>query len=127
MPTNWNLIREVINGTVDACEAVERLEPDLFKGEYEARSDFQADVNVGDFLNRFIPALHDPVHHKKQNRAQEISKQGKGRHTLYYPAFMLFHRRGGLLGKILNFIPEVDQHQPEALLSLDQKGFFQIK
>jgi len=58
MKTNWNLIREVMNGTIDACEAVEKLEPDLFKGEYEARSDYQSDVNVGDFLNRF----HDYPH-----------------------------------------------------------------
>jgi hypothetical protein len=42
-----------MNGTIDACEAVEKLSPDLFAGEYEARSDFQEDVCVGDFLNRF--------------------------------------------------------------------------
>ena len=53
MSTNWKLIREVMNGTIDACEAVEKLNPDLFAGEYEARSDFQDDVCVGDFLNRF--------------------------------------------------------------------------
>jgi hypothetical protein len=53
MPTDWKLIREVINGTIDACEAVEKLDPDLYAGEYEARSDYQADVCVGDFLNRF--------------------------------------------------------------------------
>ena len=53
MATNWDLIREVMNGTIDACEAVEKLNPDLWKGEYEARSDFQEDVCVGDFLNRF--------------------------------------------------------------------------
>ncbi|MFA6109059.1 MAG: hypothetical protein WDA75_09825 [Candidatus Latescibacterota bacterium] len=46
-------MREVMNGTIDACEAVEELDPDLFAGEYEARSEFQDDVCVGDFLNRF--------------------------------------------------------------------------
>jgi hypothetical protein len=51
--TNWELIRKVMNGTIDACEAVEKLNPDLFAGEYEARSDYQDDVCVGDFLNRF--------------------------------------------------------------------------
>ncbi len=53
MATNWQLIREVMNGVIDACEAVEELNPDLFAGEYEARSDYQNDVCVGDFLNRF--------------------------------------------------------------------------
>ena len=53
MATNWQLIREVLNGTIDACEAVEKLSADLFAGEYEARSEFQDDVCVGDFLNRF--------------------------------------------------------------------------
>ena len=53
MATNWQLIREVMNGVIDACEAVEKLNPDLFAGEYEARSDYQNDVCVGDFLNRF--------------------------------------------------------------------------
>lgn len=53
MATNWNLLREVMNSTIDACEAVEKSNPDLFAGEYGARSDFQEDVCVGDFLNRF--------------------------------------------------------------------------
>ena len=53
MATNWSLIRDVMARTIDACEAIEKLGPDLFKGEYEARSDFQDDVCVGDFLNRF--------------------------------------------------------------------------
>ncbi len=53
MATNWKLIREVLNGTIDACEAVENLRPDILAGEYEARSSFQDDVCVGDFLNRF--------------------------------------------------------------------------
>jgi|GEM_PF-4975639 len=53
MATNWKLIREVLNGTIDACEAVEKLRPDIMAGEYEARSSYQDDVCVGDFLNRF--------------------------------------------------------------------------
>lgn len=53
MATNWQLIRTVLNGTIDACEAVEELNPSLFAGEYEARSDYQGDVCVGDFLGRF--------------------------------------------------------------------------
>lgn len=53
MATNWQLIREVLNGTIDACAKIEKLHPDLAKGEYEARPDFQDDVSVGDFLNRF--------------------------------------------------------------------------
>ena len=58
MPTDWNLIREVMNGTIDACQAVEKVGPDVRKGEYEARSDYQSDVNVADFLHRF----HDYPH-----------------------------------------------------------------
>src|SRR4030042_2020401 len=38
---------------IDACEAMETLQPDLYAGEYEARSDYQDDVCVGDFLTRF--------------------------------------------------------------------------
>ena len=53
MATDWKLIREVLNRTIDACEAVEKLNPDLCGEEYEARSDYQEDVSVGDFLNRF--------------------------------------------------------------------------
>ena len=53
MKTDWHLIREVMNQTIDACEAVAALAPDLYAGEYEARSDYQEDVSVGDFLNRF--------------------------------------------------------------------------
>ena len=51
--SDWRLIREVLNGTIDACEALEKMGPDLEAGEYEARSDYQPDVNVGDFLARF--------------------------------------------------------------------------
>ena len=58
MPTDWNLIREVMNGTIDACQAIEKVGPDVRKGEYEARSDYQSDVNVADFLHRF----HDYPH-----------------------------------------------------------------
>ncbi len=53
MATDWQLIRTVMNGVLDACEAMEALAPDLYAGEYEARSDYQDDVCVGDFLNRF--------------------------------------------------------------------------
>ena len=53
MATNWQLIREVLNDTIDACEVLEKLNPDLWKGEYEARSEYQEDVCVGDLLNRF--------------------------------------------------------------------------
>ena len=53
MSTNWQLIREVMNGVIDACEAVEKLSPDPYAGEYDARSDYQDDVCVGDFLTRF--------------------------------------------------------------------------
>ena len=53
MATDWNLIRAVMGGVIDACEAMEALGPDLYAGEHEARSDYQDDVCVGDFLNRF--------------------------------------------------------------------------
>ena len=53
MSTNWKLVREVMNGVIDACEAVEELNPDLYAGEYDARSEYQDDVCVGDFLTRF--------------------------------------------------------------------------
>jgi hypothetical protein len=43
----------VMNGAIDACEAVEKLEADLSAGEYGARSDYQEDVCVVGFLHRF--------------------------------------------------------------------------
>jgi len=52
MATNWALIREAMSGIIDACEALEKLPID--DSEYwSARSDFQADVDVADFLTRF--------------------------------------------------------------------------
>lgn len=42
-----------MNQTIDACEAVEKLAPELYAREYQARSDYQEDVCVGDFLNKF--------------------------------------------------------------------------
>jgi hypothetical protein len=52
MATNWTLIREAMSGVIDACEALEKLPID--DPEYwRARSDFQADVDVADFLTRF--------------------------------------------------------------------------
>jgi hypothetical protein len=52
MATDWQLIRDVLNGVINACEAIDRQRPDLESQEYEARSAYQADVSVGDFLNR---------------------------------------------------------------------------
>jgi hypothetical protein len=52
MATNWALIRSTLNGMIDACEALEKLP--LEDPEYwGARSDFQPDVDVQDFLTRF--------------------------------------------------------------------------
>ena len=52
MPTDWSLIRATLNGMIDACEALENLPID--DPEYwGARSDFQPDVDVLDFLTRF--------------------------------------------------------------------------
>ena len=53
MATDWQLLRNVLNSTIDACEAIEKLAPNLEAGEYAARSSFQDDVSVGDFLERF--------------------------------------------------------------------------
>lgn len=52
MATNWKLIRETLNGMIDACEMLEKQPID--DPEYwDARSEFQADVGVLDFLTRF--------------------------------------------------------------------------
>lgn len=52
MATNWQLIRDTLNGMIDACEALEQLPID--DTEYwGATSNFQPDVNVSDFLGRF--------------------------------------------------------------------------
>ena len=52
MPTDWDLIRATLSSVIDACEALERLPID--DPEYwGARSDFQPDVDVLDFLTRF--------------------------------------------------------------------------
>jgi hypothetical protein len=52
MATNWPLIRETINGMIDVCEAMEKL-PVNDPEYWAARSDFQPDVEVQDFLTRF--------------------------------------------------------------------------
>ena len=52
MATNWQLIRDTLNGMVDACEELEK-QP-IENSEYsDARSEFQPDVGVLDFLTRF--------------------------------------------------------------------------
>jgi hypothetical protein len=51
MPTNWKLIRETLNGMIDACEALEK-QPIENSEYWDARSEFQADVGVLDFLTR---------------------------------------------------------------------------
>jgi len=52
MATHWGLIRETLNGMIDVCEALEKqpIEDPEF---WDARSDFQPDVGVLDFLTRF--------------------------------------------------------------------------
>lgn len=52
MATNWKLIRETINGMIDACEALEK-QPIANPEYWDARSEFQSDVGVLDFLTRF--------------------------------------------------------------------------
>jgi hypothetical protein len=52
MATNWKLIRETMNGMIDACEALEK-QPIEDTAYWRARSDFQPDVEVMDFLSRF--------------------------------------------------------------------------
>ena len=55
MPTNWKLIREIMNETISACEAMDALEiTEKEKDNPEIRwGDFDSGVAVGDFLNRF--------------------------------------------------------------------------
>ena len=52
MATNWKLIRETLNGMIDACEALEK-QPIENPEYWDARSEFQSDVGVLDFLTRF--------------------------------------------------------------------------
>jgi hypothetical protein len=52
MATNWQLIRESLNGMIDACEALEKLPIDD-SDYWAAASNFQPDVNMMDFLDRF--------------------------------------------------------------------------
>lgn len=55
MSTDWNLIREAMNATIDACEKLEKLEvKDSEAGDHRARwGDYENGVAVGDFFNRF--------------------------------------------------------------------------
>ncbi len=52
MATDWQLIRDTMNGIIDACEALEAL-PIEDPEYWDARSEFQPDVGVLDFLTRF--------------------------------------------------------------------------
>ena len=51
MATSWKLIRETLNGMIDACEALEK-QPIENPEYWNARSEFQPDVGVLDFLTR---------------------------------------------------------------------------
>lgn len=51
--TDWKLIRETLNGVIDACEKVEQLHPNISDGEYTAESGKAEDLSVGDLLERF--------------------------------------------------------------------------
>ena len=55
MSTDWNMIREALNATIDACEKLEMLEVnDSEAGDHRARwGDYETGVAVGDFFNRF--------------------------------------------------------------------------
>ena len=86
MPTNWNLIRKVMNETLDACEAMdalnitpeEKCNPDIRWG------DFDTGVAVGDFLNRFqaypegsqgdIVRLHSELDIKNEKVCPELGR-----------------------------------------------------
>lgn len=54
MATEWQLIREVLNATIDACEKLEPLAvTDAEKGDHRARAgDYEDGVAVGDFFSR---------------------------------------------------------------------------
>jgi hypothetical protein len=55
MGTNWQLIRDTLNATIDACEKLEPLNvTDAEKGDPRARvGDYEQGVSIGDFFNRF--------------------------------------------------------------------------
>ena len=55
MATDWEMIRETINATVDACEKLEALGvSDVEMGDHRARAgDYEDGVAVGDFFTRF--------------------------------------------------------------------------
>jgi len=55
MATDWQLIRNTLSATVDACEKLESLAvTDAEKGDHRARvGDYADGVAVGDFFNRF--------------------------------------------------------------------------
>lgn len=55
MTTNWQLIRDTLNATIDACEKLEPLGVTIEeKNDPRARvGDYEEGVAVGDFFNRF--------------------------------------------------------------------------
>lgn len=55
MATDWQLVREVINATIDACEKLEPLGvTDQEQGDHRARwGNYEDGVSVGDFFGRF--------------------------------------------------------------------------
>jgi len=86
MSTNWKLIREVMNETINACEAMDVLEiTKAEKDNPEIRwGDFETGVAVGDFLNRFqaypegsqrnITHICSKLNIEKQKYNEELAK-----------------------------------------------------
>jgi len=84
--TDWDLIRKVMNETIDACEAMDALEiTETEKKNPEIRwGDFETGVAVGDFLNRFqaypegsqknIILLRSKLDIEKQQYNEELAK-----------------------------------------------------
>lgn len=84
--TDWDLIRKVMNETIDACEAMDSLDIAMAeKCDPNIRwGDFETGVAVGDFLNRFqaypegsqrdIIRLRSQLDIEDQKRYTELSK-----------------------------------------------------
>ena len=61
MTTDWDLIRDTLHATIDACEQLEALDvKDCESGDHRARSgDYETGVSVGDFFHRFYTYPED--------------------------------------------------------------------
>lgn len=127
MATNWQMIRDTLNATVDACEKLETLSvTEIEKGDHRARSgNYEDGVAVGDFFTRFWQypegAQRDIVRIRSQLSAGDLKHNTEFGRALVYTAMACAEAIGlsddDLSREIADFAP----HCPSAGASVKRQ------